>query len=178
MWCDLSEKELLTFLRDSINLNNKKWKHRFTTNCYAFSLGLDVREHNIMTCAYIPGNIGNSNEKIQFTHCFTYQNLINNLYDDLLFMRIHFREINPLDIVDEDEWKIALLTTCLAYEDYIEYLEDFHFLRAGSDGIWYHKPGWYRGISNKDSNKKVITDPRKCYIKNMDYKMSLALKMR
>lgn len=175
---ELTDYELSEFLRANIVLNSRKWKHRFTTNCYAFALGLDIKESKIMPCAYIPGNIGSSREKIEYTHCFTYNNLINNIYDDLLYMRLKFREIDPMEKPLEDEWKIALLTTLLAYEDYLEYLSDFHFLREGSDGTWYHKLGWFKGVRNKDSKGRIITDPRKCVFKNTDYKLTLALKKR
>lgn len=174
--CDTNE--FLEFLHSNMVKRTRKWKHRFTTNCYAFALGLDVREGKVMPCAYIPGNIGSSQEKIEYKHIFTYQNLITNIYDDLVYMRIKFREIDPMEIVDEDEWKIALFTTMLAYEDYVEYLSDFHFLREGEDGTWYHKLGWLRGVRNKDFHGDIITDPRKCVIKNSEYRMSLALKLK
>ena len=46
-------KMSLLELRNSINLDKKNWKHIFTTNCYAYALGLDVREQNIKDFAYI-----------------------------------------------------------------------------------------------------------------------------
>lgn len=177
MFDERAEYELLDFLKSNMVLKEKRWKHRFTTNCYAFALGFDVRESKVkIPCAYIPGNIGSSQDKIEYTHCFSYKNLLENILDDLNFMRIKFREINPSETVDEDEWKIALLTSLLDYEDYIEYLSDFHFLREGKDGTWYHKRGWFRGVSNKDTFGQTITDPRTCFIRNTEYKLSLALK--
>lgn len=171
-----TKEEFLEFLLSNISYDKKNWKHRFTTNCYAYALGLDVRENDLMSCAYIPGNIGDSKERIEYTHIFTYPTLINNIYDDLNFMKFSFREILPTDETDIDEKKISLLTYMIAYEEYIEYLSDFHFLREGDDGTWYHKRGWFKGVNNKDSRGNIITDPTKCVIRGMDYKLTLALK--
>lgn len=165
-------------IEEYIQLERKIWKHIFTTNCYAFALGLDKREESICSCAYIPGNMGDSESKIQFKHFFSYSDLVKNIFDDLDFLKIAVRRINPREQIDDDSWKIALFTRFLAYEDYIEYISDFHFLRELSDGTWMHKEGWWKYPTCRDSKRVKIVSPDSCYIKNFDYRMTLKLRKK
>lgn len=165
-------------LRDNINLNKKFWKHILSTNCYAYALGLDVKENNIKYYAYEPGIISNAKEYMIVKQEFTYSNLLQNLYSDLEFLGIEFREIKPKEQVSKEEWKIALFTSFLAFEQDVEWLRDFHFLRQHENGLWYHKQGWYKFPTKRDSNFEIITDPSKCYLKGKQFKKCYSLKLK
>ena len=172
MKLDLSE------LKRQIKLDKKHWRHILTTNCYAFALGLDVPERKIKTFAYAPGTIGLSSTNLVMQRYFTLENLISNIQDDLIHMGISFSECNPLEKVDDDEWKIALFTAFYAFVCYDCYLYDYHFMRQSKDGLWYHKDGYVHRPTCFDSNKEVIHDPRKCTFKNYEYQLTYKLKLK
>lgn len=171
-------KMSLSELKRQINLDKKNWKHILTTNCYAFSLGLDVPERKIKTFAYAPGTIGSSPTNLVVKRFFTLEDLIANFQDDLIFMGISFGECNPLDKIEDNEWKVALFTAFYAYVCYEEYFYDFHFMRQGKNGVWFHKTGFYHRPTNLDSNKEVIYDPRDCTFKNYDYQLTYKLRLK
>lgn len=170
-------KMSLLELRNSINLDKKNWKHIFTTNCYAYALGLDVREQNIKDFAYIPGVISGVYKRIDEDYSIAYPKLLDNIHDDLEFLGINFREVNPLEEISNDEWKIAIFTSFLACDFFTEIVSDFHFLRQRENGIWYHKEGWFKRPTNKDSNSNIITDPSDCYLRGRQYKKCYSLKL-
>lgn len=150
-------------LRKIINLNKIDWNNQFYTNCYAYALGLDIRESRIIENAFVPGIISNSEKNI-IARNFTYEELITNLYNDLDFLEINFREIKPNEIISSDEWKIALFTQ----PDKVD-LQDFHFLRLCKDEIWHHKKGWCNYPTMYDDNDEIITDPQNCFLQNYKY---------
>ena len=160
-------------IRNKIILDNINWKHIFTTNCYAFALGLDIKERSIMKDAYQPGTISNNN----LGEWFTYGELLSNLKSDFDYLGIDYKEINPTDNIAEDEWKIALFIKIYNYNYGKIVLSDFHFLRQIGDS-WYHKPGYYGLPTNKDSNDKIITDPTMCNIYNKAYQKTYSLKLK
>lgn len=165
-------------LKRQINLDKKNWQYILSTNCYAYALGLDIPERKIKTFAYAPGTIGNARANLVRQRIFTYDELINNINDDLFYLGINFMECTPDEKTTKDEWKIALFTSYYAYMLLGDYYCDFHFLRERKNGIWYHKKGYFHRPNNLDSNKNIITDPRECYIKNYDYQLTYKLSIK
>lgn len=171
-------KMSLKSLRSKINVYKKKWIHNFTTNCYAYALGLDIPENHIKRFAYSPGGISGSKECLKTEKIYSFSTLIENLHSDLDCLGIEFKEIKPTEKVADDEWKIALFTSSLEFYNYSEFIYGFHFLRQSKQGNWYHKRGWFRTPTNKDSNLDVITDPSECYLKGYDYEKCYSLKLK
>ena len=164
-------KMSLQELRSSIDIGKMEWTSGHNTNCYAYALGLDIPQYKIKYGAYEPGVIANSKIDFFSKEVFSYNDLINNLYLDFNALGIVFREISPLDKISSNEWKIALFITW--YNQNL--LEDFHFLRQHNDGIWYHKNGFYGDVSNYDDHGKIITNPKKCFLKYREYNKCLSL---
>lgn len=163
--------DLIT-LRNSIDIEKKNWVNKYTTNCYAYALGLDIPEDKIIRGAYAPGVISGADIDIGRAYTFTYKTFVNNLYSDLDFLGIDFKKINPNQQVDEDAWKIAVFVSSS-----FGALDDYHFLRYRDD-IWYHKNGWYDNPTTLDDWKEEIFDPKKCYLRDRTYKFSLSLKLK
>ena len=159
-----------TEYRKQINLQKTNWKHLLTTNCCAFALGLDVMERTIMKDAYQPGTLTQHDLDLYFT----FEQLINCLTSDLEYLKVDYREINPLDEIGEDEWKIALF---VQIDPFMHLLSDFHFLRQINNS-WYHKQGYHGFPTNKDSYNKIITDPTECYICDEEYQKTYSLKLK
>ena len=159
-------------IRNSIDLKKDNWINMEDTNCYAYALGLDIKEDDIMPYAYIPGTISNSKDYLPKNAMFTNDMLINNIYLDLDFLGIDYREINPKDKIDSDEWKIALFISYIFGNNY-----DYHFLRE-VDNIWYHKNGYGGPISKYDSKGRVITNPKNCNFNLKDYNRCLSLRLK
>lgn len=171
-------KIMLKYIRDNINLNKRYWKHIFTTNCYAFALGLDIREKQIMMGAYQPGIIGKYLYSVGYSKYFSYPSLIESIQKDMGVIGINIREINYTEEISPNEWKIALFTVFHANEFYSEYLSDFHFLRQLDDGMWYHKPGYNKFPTNRDYKNKIITNPEECYLGKKEFRKCYALKLQ
>lgn len=165
-------------LRNSIDVNSKRWKHFLTTNCYAFALGLDIKEKDIKNYAFQPGVIGSSFNSIDRLKFFSYSSLIDNIHIDMEKLGIDIREVDPLEEVSDGEWKIALFTVFHAYRFYSEWLSDFHFLRQSKEGIWYHKPGYYNIPTKYDYKHQIIQNPENCYLNNKQYRKCYSLKLR
>lgn len=170
-------KMSLQDIRNSINLNNTNWINISTTNCYAFALGLDINEDDIIENAYVPGTISNSQIKIQddfiIHDFFKYTDFITNLYTDLEHLNISFREITPNERISSSEWKIAIFTTPCSNG-----CKDFHFLRLCNDGIWHHKKGYGFYPTIYDDQDKIITNIEKCFLTSKKYEKCLSLKLR
>ena len=160
-------------IRNRINVNKHVWQHIFSTNCYAFALGLDVREKDIGEYVYQPGILGTSSDSVAYHEEFEYELLLANIYDDLKFLGISFEDANPNDAITLDSWKIALMVSQI--ED--DMLYDYHFLRQLPNGIWYHKTGWYQPPTKLDSHFHVIKDPQNCHLKGRIYRKCLLLKL-
>lgn len=162
---------------NNIDLNKKIWRHIYTTNCYAYALGLDLNENKITENAYQPGVIGGYLHAVNRSQYFTYSSLIEGIFKDMKVIGLDIREIKYDEEVSKDEWKIALFTTFHAYEFYSEWLSDFHFLRQIGD-IWYHKPGYHSFPTNKDSYGKIIMNPNDCYLHGKEYRKTYSLKIK
>lgn len=166
--------------RERMNLDKTRWMHLFSTNCYAYVLGLDIPERKIMPNAFVPGTISHGKQNLD--RAFTMEELLLNLFDDFNFLGIDFTKCNPHDEIEENEWKIALFTSYYAdimeYYFLEEYYQDFHFMRERKDGTWYHKKGFNYRPKNIDSNKQIITDPRICHLKDYNYRLTYKLKLK
>ncbi len=154
-------------LRKLIDLDKKDWENKQNTNCYAYALGLDVN----IPKAFEPGEIGHSKTDLRNYNSFTYELLLDNIFTDLEALDIAYREIDPIEEIAPDEWKIALFTTRNG-----EYIDDFHFMREHKDGIWYHKNG--TRIYNKTNLLFPIKNPKTVYLPGREYEKCLSLRLK
>ena len=162
-------------IRNSIEIYKTNWINMQTTNCYAYALGLDIPERQICRHAYQPGVMSGFNELEN--DFFSYKDLIKGLKNDLNYLRISAREIDPLESVDLDEWKIALFVPLSIYcPPYL--LADYHFIKCFPNNTWYHKYGYTSNISNLDDKSNVITNPESCTIDGFVYDKTLSLRLK
>ena len=161
-------------LRSNIQIYPETWINLHTTNCYAYALGLDIPEYKICNGAYQPGSFSMDVNPLVFEEYFDYNTLIKNLENDLKKLGVFYREVEPDELLTTNEWKIALFTDNCDKERII----DFHFLRQKIDSSWFHKNGFSGSISKFDRSGKIITDPRKCYLLNYQYKKCYALSLK
>ena len=103
-------------IRKNIKPYKKIWKNNFTTNCYAFALGLDIPETRICYHAYQPGVISSTHHQAIENRFFSYDNLIEGINNDLDFLNIEAREILPDEKIAEDEFM-----NCFYNEDFDNY---------------------------------------------------------
>ncbi len=166
-------KMSLEKIRNMIDVNKTTWQNIYTTNCYAYALGLDIPEKNICKYAYDPGTIGNSQNPLITP--FSYNVLVDNVLLDLEALRINYDFIKPTDEIDEDEWKISLyIPQIYSLHD----LDDFHFIRYRNNGYWYHKNGIKGYISNLDYYDQPIRNPITCDLNGYTYMDCLKLKLK
>ena len=166
----------LNEIRGQIQINPQNWINLGTTNCYAYALGLDIRESRICKSAYQPGTISGVFDPTILREYFLYSDLIKNIEKDLSALDIFYREINFNDKIDLDEWKIALFAE--TYNNDLDvFVSDFHFIRANSKGVWTHKPGYFGSPSKKDYSSQIITDLEKCDLYLYEYKKCYALRL-
>lgn len=160
-------------LRTTIDVEKTGWNNIYNTNCYAYALGLDIAEKDIIDYAFVPGIMSGSKVDLSKRFTFSYEELIQNLYNDFELLGINYREINPNEIINDDEWKIALFT-----KPYWNKLEDYHFLRLCNDGIWHHKDGWNNKPIIYDNHGCIITDPENCFLNGKNFNKCLSLKLK
>lgn len=163
-------------IRQKIQIYPQSWFHIFSTNCYAYALGLDVKQSRIGEGAYSPGYISNIPKQLEKP--FTYEELIYGLEQDFNSLGICYREVEPNNPIKNGEWKIALFTLTYFYGIYDIGLVDFHFLRQNSSGIWYHKVGFYSLPIKRDFEKKIITNPKTCNLGSYEYHKCYALSLK
>lgn len=173
---DLMLNMTLNEIKGCIQINPDIWINLATTNCYAYALGLDIRESRICKSAYQPGTISGVYDPTILKEKLLYNDLIKNLEEDLSTLDISYRQINLNDKIDSDEWKIALFAE--TYNENLDVLvSDFHFIRANSKGVWTHKQGYFGSPSKKDYSNQIITDPEKCDLCLYEYKKCYALSL-
>lgn len=165
-------------IRNQIQIKPKEWHHLATTNCYAYALGLDIRESEICKHAYNPGTISKIFNLVVYFDYFLYSTLVKNLEKDLKKLKISYRQIEPNDIIKEDEWKIALFVnkSSKVFNDDL-LLTNFHFLRANSTGNWTYKPGCYGSPREIDDKNQIIINPKECYFDYYEYRKCNVLKI-
>lgn len=164
-------KMSLNEIKGKIQIYPENWVNMYSTNCYAYALGLDVRENDICIGAYNPGIISGTSS-LNGTEYFEYEALINGIAGDLKALDIEYHEVNPMEKIKINEWKIALLT-----EKYHDKLMDFHFLRQNKSGLWSHKNGFNGIISKKDYLGRIIADPSVSELTPYTYEKCYALKI-
>jgi len=162
-------------IRNNINLNKKIWIHNLTTNCYAYALGLDVKEKRIRQFAYMPGFIG---KYYYWRDNFTLTSVTNGIYADMDRLNIGIREVDPYEEIAKDEWIIALYVNMINKNN----LQDdricgFHFLRRMEDYNWTHKPNYKKPPTTKDNQGNIITDVYQCDLQDLEYQKSFCLKL-
>ncbi len=156
---------------------NRTWKYFEDSNCYAYALGLDYPEDGFFLHAYQLGafaamqKLGYIPEDLGF---YPYEGRLEN---DLKTLKIKYTEIEPeadsYYVINKEKgtidyyWSIALFDGSM----------DFHFLRKGFDGKWYHKQGYFLKPIDHDNNDRKILDPRKCNLGNYEYVKTYQLKL-
>lgn len=170
-------KMTLNEINGCIQIYPESWVNKSTTNCYAYALGLDIREGEICKSAYQPGTISGNGICPNFSEYFLYSKLIEGLESDLDSLRISYREIEPNDEVHSNEWKVALFAEFYE-EEREELIFDFHFLRTNKNGHWTHKDGFDFAPTRKDYSNQIITDPKKCDLCSYQYKKCYALRLK
>lgn len=167
----------LKVLRNSINLNKETWNHIFSTNCYAYALGLDIPEAKIVKNAYKPGVISGCKYNLAYEYCYPFELLVQNLMKDLDALNIVAREVDVDEKIEKNEWKIAIFSS--PFTMYLNGLiKGFHFMRENKKGIWYHKPGWLKKPTYYDDNKNVIISPSECNLKLYEFEKCYALRAK
>ncbi len=143
-------------IKDLISLREDYWENNDTTNCYAFSLGLDVKEDEIIKNAYQLGVIGSTVKQMTINQLrkLTFE---ERLLLDLEVMGIKQQESTLLDNsfswIGKDYIDICWIISLLSNGN------NFHFIRKSYDGIWYQKWGYFAPVINYDFDKKIITNP-------------------
>lgn len=170
-------KMSLQEIRGQIQMYPENWKNIYTTNCYAYALGLDLPEDNICKSAYQPGTISGSSNLCDLSHSFYFKELVYGVEEDLKTLNISFRQINPKDIIEENEWKIALYVEIYLEQKKDFLCKDFHFLRTNKNGAWIHKNGWSTSPNKLDDMANKIIDLETCDFFLYQYKKCYALKL-
>ena len=83
-------KMSLNEIKGKIQMYPENWVNMYSTNCYAYALGLDVRENDICIGAYNPGIISETSS-LNGTEYFEYEALINGIAGDLKALDIEYR---------------------------------------------------------------------------------------
>lgn len=126
-------KMSLNEIRGKIQMYPENWVNMYSTNCYAYALGLDIRQSDICDYAYQPGTISETTNIFELKY-FSYDMLIKGIESDLELLRIAYRNVEENEKLALNEWKIALFV-----DKYHGSLIDFHFLRQKENGIWLQK---------------------------------------
>ena len=174
---DFINKMTAEEIRNKIKLYKKLWINLYTTNCYAYALGLDLPEKRICSHAYQPGVMSNYDFSVAIDDYFELNTLLDGILFDLEFLGIDYKEIKPSEIIGADEWKIALFISQVNRNNPL-LLDDFHFLKYYPDGTWHHKFGYNMKVTNYDDNLKIITDPTNCHLDDLTYTTTLCLKLK
>ncbi len=137
-------------------------------------------ERRIYGQAYNPGSFYGAINQTKFD-ILNSNTLIERMEMDFETLNLDYRVVEPDEAISEDEWKIAF------FKDKTFVRGNFHFLRQGKDGLWYHKPGFLgRDIpTSKDHNGNIITNPVDAFFsipkrneKMYEYERCYSLKMR
>lgn len=145
-----------TKIKYLISLREEYWENNFDTNCYAFALGLDIPENEIIKNAYQLGIIGAIVKQIPM------EVLKKLSFEERLILDLEVLGINwQASTIDESSgfkigndcteswWLISLLSNG----------KNFHFIRKSYDEIWYQKWGYFAPVINYDFDKKIINNP-------------------
>jgi hypothetical protein len=100
-------KKTSTYLHDHLNDNVKvsKWRNTLTTNCYAYALGLDIPEKEIIDGAYSSiGKMGLAYNRTLGSYEKNKMPFVDKLEYDLDFLKIKFKETDPYVLLKDNEW--------------------------------------------------------------------------
>ena len=147
-------KMSLNEIRGKIQMYPENWVNMYSTNCYAYALGLDIRQSDICDYAYQPGTISETTNIFELKY-FSYDMLIKGIESDLELLRIAYRS------VDGDFDKLV----------------GFHFLRQKENGMWLHKQDFDGIISKKDYCGNNIASPSSAELFPYIYKKCYALRL-
>lgn len=164
-------KMSLNEIRGKIQMYPENWVNMYSTNCYAYALGLDIRQSDICDYAYQPGTISETTNISELKY-FSYDMLIKGIESDLKLLQIAYRNVEEDEKLALNEWKIALFV-----DGYHGSLIDFHFLRQKENGIWLHKNGYQGTISKKDRSDEIIVSPSGAELFPYIYKKCYALRL-
>lgn len=163
----------LNEIRGKIQINPEYWINLYTTNCYAYALGLDLVESDICISAYQPGTISGV-DSLGTKEYFTYNELIAGIESDLNILMLNYKEVDFNYVVSENEWKIALFIQNCSCDK----LNDFHFLRTVNGGVWTHKDGFVGYPTKKDYLGHIIENPVDSFMCSYEYKKCYVLNKR
>ena len=146
-----SKKVIKKFI-DAMDVNKQTWINYYTTNCYAYALGIDLYlGEKIIDLGKISGMDYNMRNK---------DDLKTALIFDVTRLNLSIEEVNPsIRINDENSWLIAMFMTPFYKDDNDEITMDYHFLRKTKNENWTHKIGNTNVITNKDEDDKKINNP-------------------
>lgn len=164
-------KMSLNEIRGKIQMYLENWVNMYSTNCYAYALGLDIRQSDICDYAYQPGTISETTNIFKSKY-FSYDMLIKGIESDLELLQIAYRNVEEDEKLALNEWKIALFV-----DKYHGSLIDFHFLRQKENGIWLQKNGYQGTISKRDHSDEVIVSPSSAELFPYIYKKCYALRL-
>ena len=143
-------KMSLNEIRGKIQMYPENWVNMYSTNCYAYALGLDIRQSDICDYAYQPGTISETTNIFKSKY-FSYDMLIKGIESDLELLQIAYRNVEEDEKLALNEWKIALFV-----DKYHGSLIDFHFLRQMEYG--------YKKRVTKELLAKEITVMKLLYL--------------
>lgn len=145
-----------TQIKDLIRLREEYWENDFSTNCYAFALGLDIPEEEITENAYQLGVIGAIVKQIPME-------VMKRLsFEERFILDLEVLGINwqASTIDDNSGFKISNGYTNLWWlVSLLSNGRKFHFIRKSYDGIWYQKWGYFAPVVPFDFDQKIITNP-------------------
>ena len=132
-------------IKSLLSLKDDGWINDFTTNCYAFALGLDIPENEICKNAYQLGFIAAYKFGLQIEEILSLT-LEDRFLLDLKALKIAYYEIEG----DQAAGWYYLGNYICHYWDVLLYSngKDFHFARRNYNGELYNKIG-YLGIPIK-----------------------------
>lgn len=139
----------------------QKWNDdifiRKSHNCYSYALNI-IEKKRINECKQqlkknkfcLRRQPYNINKKYQFFNC---DDLIQNILKEYPQIKI----VNKNTHCPEGFYRVVLFLLKRVDLHHLN-LNDFHFYRQDSNGLWSHKDGW-RKVTNKDKHGKLIIDP-------------------
>lgn len=157
------------------------WETIHGANCYAYALGLDVRESLIVGEAYQPGTIG---MLILHRSLYDISNMCveERMKLDLRALNIKFKEVSKDELFKYKEYynKDGLVSSTtyswpVALFMHTERKGYFHFVRREMSGQWSHKLGYKNEPEITDYDKKIITDPEACNLGKYEYRKTYLL---
>ncbi len=138
-------------IKNLISLREEYWENSFTTNCYAFALGLDIPEDEICKKGFQPGVMASSILNIPFNQIAELK-IENRVILDFKALKLGYK-ISEL----EDKQELIFLGNYICQSwDILLFSKDeaFHFARVNINGEMYHKIGYF-GVPQKTSISEI-----------------------